>query len=93
MFVTERNGEFYKPESYFMENSLEFLSQTIKTEKKIMKLINQTEPSFLCLLRCSKGTVVDDLLKIALKLEGWKKADVDPVLFEKGYRPIKPMSV
>lgn len=93
VFFTERNGEVYKPESYFMETSLEFLSQTVKTKKKIMKLINQTEPSFLCLLRCSKGTVVDDLLKIALKPEGWKKADVDPVLFEKGYRPIKPMSV
>jgi len=66
VFITEGNGDVYKPKSYFMENSLEFLSQTEKIKKKITQLTNQTLLSFLYLLRCSKGTVVDDLLKIAL---------------------------
>lgn len=69
VFVTEGKGGggwCYKPESYFMENSLEFLSQSVKTKKKITQLTNQTLLSFWYLLRCSKGTVVDDLLKIAL---------------------------
>lgn len=64
VFITERNWEVYNLESCFMENSTEFLSQTVKTKKKIMQLTNQTLPSFLYLLRCSKGTEVDALLKI-----------------------------
>lgn len=66
VFITEGNGEVYKPESYFMENSVEFLSQTVETKTKIMQLKNQTLLCFLYLLRCSKGTVVDNLLNIAL---------------------------
>lgn len=66
VFITERNREVYKPESCLMENSLAFLSQTVKTKKKIMKLRNQTLLSFLYLLRCSKETMVDGLLKIVL---------------------------
>lgn len=66
VFITEGNREVYKPESCLMENSLEFLSQTGKTRKKIMELTNQTLLNFLYLLRCSKETMVDGLLKIVL---------------------------
>lgn len=70
VFTTAGNGEVYKLASYFMEISLKFLSQTLKTKKEIAQLTNQTLLSFLCLLRCSKGTVVDDLLRIALICQG-----------------------
>lgn len=66
VFIKEKNENVYKPESYFMENSMEFLSQNVKTKKKITQLSNQTLLSFLYFLRSSKGTVVDNLLKTAL---------------------------
>lgn len=66
VFIKEKNENVYKPESYFMENSMEVLSQNVKTKKKITQLSNQTLLSFLHFLRYSKGTVVDNLLKTAL---------------------------
>lgn len=42
VFITERNWEVYNLESCFMENSTEFLSQTVKTKKKIMQLTNHS---------------------------------------------------
>lgn len=66
VFITEKKMRMFKPESYFMENSMEFLSQTVKTRKKVTQLSNQMLLCFLYFLRSSKGTVVDNLLKIAL---------------------------
>lgn len=43
VFITEKNKDVYKPESYFMENSMEFLSQTVKIKKKIAQLSNISE--------------------------------------------------
>lgn len=66
MCSLQKKKDVYKPELYFMENSMEFLSLTVKTKKKITQLSNQTFVSFLYFLRSSKGTVVDNVLKIAL---------------------------
>lgn len=73
------------------------LSQTVKTKRKITQLLNQTLPSFWVRLyssQCSKGIVVDDVLKIAVVffLFNWKKKNVI-LFFFTCHKPIKLMSV
>lgn len=47
VFIEEKNENVYKPESYFMGNSMEFLSQTVKNEKENYRIIKSNITEFL----------------------------------------------